>query len=164
VPVKTTWDVGHACGHPHSHDLSAKRTSERAGYARWLATKDCADCWRAEREREAGRERETWLAARRAEELAETETWEVYADMPHLDGSDKAVEWGRRVRHQLLRAAHHSLGLADEAFTERIENPARHIGSASWWIDQRDAEPADLEELVTDAASDDTARAGENPF
>jgi hypothetical protein len=49
MAVKTTWDVEHTCGHPQIHDLSAKRVSERAGYVRWLATKDCWDCWHAER-------------------------------------------------------------------------------------------------------------------
>jgi len=83
--------------------------------------------------------------------------------MPTLDGSDKAVEWSRRVRYQLLAAAYEILGLSDEQFATRIEILARHVTSASWWIDQRDAEPADLEELLTDAASNDAARASENP-
>lgn len=30
MPVKTTWDVEHACGHRQDHDLSTKRASERA--------------------------------------------------------------------------------------------------------------------------------------
>jgi hypothetical protein len=38
------------------------------------------------------------------------------------------------------------------------------VTSASWWIDQRDTEPADLEELLTDVASDATARTQENPY
>ena len=164
MPVKTTWNVEHACGHCAEHDLSAKRASERAGYARWLGTKDCTECWRASRDAQAGRERAGALAGRRAHELSETETWEASAAMPVLDGSDKAVEWGRRVRYQLLAAAYETLGLPDEQFAARIETPARHVTSASWWIDQRDAEPADVEELVDDAASTDVARANENPY
>ncbi len=30
MPVNTTWDVEHACGHRRDHDLSTKRASERA--------------------------------------------------------------------------------------------------------------------------------------
>jgi len=163
MPVKTTWDVEHACGHRQDHDQSAKRVSERAGYARWLGTKDCSGCWRAKRDRQVARERDEWLAERRAAELAERQAWEARSGMPTLDGSDKAVEWSRRVRYQLLAAAYEILGLSDEQFATRIEIPARHVTSASWWIDQRDAEPADLEELLTDAASNDAARASENP-
>ena len=164
MAVKTTWDVEHACGHCGDHDLSAKRASERAGYARWLGTKDCTECWRASRDAQAGRERAGALAERRAQELSATETWEARAGMPVLTGSDKAVDWGRRVRYQLLAAAHDTLDLSEDDYATRIEAPARHIDSASWWIDQRDAEAEDVEELVSDAASDDVARASENPY
>lgn len=164
MAVKTTWEAHHPCGHAVSHDLSARRPSERAGYARWLAARDCAECWRVGRDVAAARERATWLAGRRAEELAETEAWETRAAMPALDGSDKAVEWGRRVRYQLLAAAHDTLDLAEDDFAARVENPARRIDSASWWIDQRDTEPVDLEELVTDTASNETASSNWNPY
>ncbi len=164
MSVETNWEPHHPCGHTASHDPSAKRPSERAGPARWLATRDCTDCWKAARDAAAARERAAWLAGRRAEELAETEAWETRAPMPPLCGSDKAVEWGRRVRCQLLAAAHHTLGLADDDFAARVELPARHIDAASWWIDQRDTEPADLEELVTDASTNDTATTNENPY
>lgn len=146
------------------HGLSTKWPSERVGYARRLATRACAECWKAVGDVAAARERNTWLAGRSAEELAETEAWEARAAMPGLDGSDKAVEWGRRVRHQLLVAAHATLGLAEDDFAVRIENHARRIYSASWWIDQRDSDPVDLEELVTDAASNDTASSNGNPY
>jgi len=167
--VKTTWEMHHACGHSVcgtsvSHDLSAKRPSERAGYARSLATTDCSECWKAGRDAAAARRRAAWLTGRRAEELAETEAWETRADMPPLDGSDKAIEWGRGVRHQLLAVAHDTLGMADDDFAERVENPARHIDSAPWWIDQRDTEPVDLDQLVTDAASNPTATSSGNPY
>jgi len=162
--VKTTWPVEHACRHRQDHDLSAKRASERAGYARWLETKDCTECWQGSRDEQGGRGRAGMLAERRAQELSETTTWEDRAEIPDLGGSDKAVDWGRRVRYHLLAAAHDVLGLSDEQFATRIETPARHVTSASWWIDQRDAEPADIEELVNDAASDDVARMSENPY
>ena len=88
--------------------------------------------------------------------------------MCDLDGSDKSVPWGARVRYQLLAAAHeHHVtegGMSDDEYEARFEAPARPVTSASWWIDQRDAEPADVEELVSDAASHDVARANENPY
>ena len=170
MAVKTTRETHHARRHSVCrtlafHDLSARRPSDRAGYARWLSTTDCADCWKAGRDAAAARERAAWLAGRRAEELAETEAWATRTGMPPLEGSDKAMEWGRQVRYELLAAAHDTLGVADNDFAERVENPARHLDSASWWIDQRDTTPADLEELVTDAAANETgASSSENPY
>jgi hypothetical protein len=84
--------------------------------------------------------------------------------MPELDGIPKAVEWGRQIRHQLLRAAHENLAMADDVFAGRVEDPARHVRRASWWIDQRGTDPDDLEELVADAAADDMSSTCENPY
>jgi hypothetical protein len=169
--AKTTWEAHHPCGHRARrtaafHDPSARRPSERVGYARRL---DCSECWKAAGDVAAARERVTWLAGWSAEELAETEARETRAAMPALDGPERDCEWGRWVRHQLLAAAHGTLGLAEEAFAVRVEDPARHIDSASWWgwrswSSQRDTEPGDLEELVTDAASIETATASGNPY
>ena len=47
---------------------------------------------------------------------------------------------------------------SDEEFDVRLESPARERVSASWWIDQRDSAPEDLEELLTDGASTGDAR------
>ncbi|MHB1740502.1 MAG: hypothetical protein ACYCXA_13710 [Actinomycetes bacterium] len=58
MTVTTTGNVDHACGHCTEHDLSAKQASERAGYTRWLGTKDCTGCWQASRDAQAGRERD----------------------------------------------------------------------------------------------------------
>ena len=165
MAVKTTWDVEHACGHGQVHDLSAKRVSERAGFARGLADRDCTDCWTRDRETATGRDRDVWLAARRAEELSAVETWETKAGMPPLGGSDKAVEWARKVRHQLVAAAFDDMGSPDDAdFTEQVEAPARMVVSASWWIDQREADPSDLAELLGDAAAGGAAHVNENPY
>ena len=74
MAIKTVWSVGHSCEHEHDHDLGDKRPSERASYARWLATRECSDCWRANRDKAAGKDRETWLAERRAEEASQIES------------------------------------------------------------------------------------------
>jgi len=173
VAIKTVWPVEHSCEHEQDHDLRDKRPSERAGFARWLATKECSDCWRANRDKADGKVREAWLAERRAEEAGQIKAWERRAEMPVLDGSEKAVEWGRRVRFQLMCSAYQHApdnvtqdnGAAENDFVVGTEVPARKVTSASWWIDQRDTDPADVSELVADAASDPTADTGtENPF
>ncbi|MHB1533097.1 MAG: hypothetical protein ACYC1D_00485, partial [Acidimicrobiales bacterium] len=130
MAVKTTWEAHHACGHTASHDLAQRRPSERAGYSRWLATRDCADCWKAGRVAAAAGERARWLVGRRADELAESEAWETRAAMPALGGSDKAVEWGRRVPYHLLAAAHHTPRQGDGNISLPVENPPRSIDTA----------------------------------
>jgi hypothetical protein len=168
MAVKTVWPVEHACGHEQDHDLSEKRPSERARYARWLKRKDCSDCWRAGRDQANAEEREAWLAEQRATEATEIEAWERACAMPPLDGSDKAVGWGGRVRHQLLVAAHDhasGIGITDNDFAEQVETPARRITSASWWIDQRDTTAEDVAELVQDGAATAVSSArAENPY
>lgn len=172
--AKTTPEAHHPCGHRARrtaafHDLSARRPSEQAGYPRRLTAKSCPECWRAGRDAAAAREPVTWLAGLSAEEPAETEAQESRAAIPALDGSDKAVEWGRPARYQLLVAAHGTLGVADGDFAVRVENPARRIDSASWWgcrsrSSQRDTEPGDLQEQGSDAASNDTATTNGHPY
>lgn len=158
MAIKTTWTVAHACGHGQDHDLSSRRPSERAGFARWLGKKDCSSCWRAERDGANGQDREAWLAERRAAEAEEIETWEPRAGMPALEGSDKQCEWARRVRHDLLVAGHDwwlDNGHDDASFAAQVERPARSMLRAAWWVDQRDSAPEDLAELVADGAQSD---------
>jgi hypothetical protein len=85
--------------------------------------------------------------------------------MPQLEGPEKALDWGERSRHQLMTAAHTALvieGEWDEADWAELEEKARSVTRAGWWIDQRDAEGTDLLELL-DAASE-ADRGTENPF
>ena len=161
MSVKTEWTVTHSCGHDQDHDLSAKKPADRAGLARWLATKDCTDCWRAARGE--SQDKEAWLAERRAEESALIAQWETRAEMSRLDGSEKAVEWGRRVRYTLMSAAYdvaQDAGQDEGAFIETVEAPARQVTSASWWIDQRDMPATDVAELVQSAVSDPAVDTG----
>lgn len=168
MAIRTTWSVTHACGHDQDHDLFDKRPSARASYAKWLATKQCSTCWRTERDQVAEREKSAWLAEHRAEEMAAIETWELRFSMPALDGSEKAVTWARQVRHQLVvgGAEHAEVdGSSAEDYLGALEASLGKVTSASWWIDQRDAEAEDIAELVVDAAADPGVDTGtENPF
>jgi hypothetical protein len=166
MAIKTIWPIGHSCGHTDEHDLSGKRPSERAGYARWLSGKDCSNCWRGTRDNDHGADNEAWLAERRAEEATVIRTWECQAAMCELDGSDKSIPWGARVRYQLLSSAHDchvaNGDMSEDEFADRFEVPARTVSSASWWIDQRDTDPADMEELLADVSSDIVAAVSQN--
>ncbi|MFJ8442858.1 hypothetical protein [Kitasatospora griseola] len=164
MAVKKVWKITHVCGHTSDRDLSARPADRRAGFADWLAKQECTACWRAAREGdEAGKEE--WLEAKRATEQAESDAWSTQHRMPPLEGTERSISWGVRSRHQVLAAAYTALvvegGMA-EADWEQIEDRARTITRASWWIDQRSSEPGDLEELL-DAAVD-ADRPTENPF
>ncbi|MEV7122870.1 hypothetical protein [Kitasatospora griseola] len=163
MPVKTVWAVEHSCGHTADHDLSARPADRRAGYARWLSGRDCTACWRAQRDGDdAGRA--AWLEGKRAEEQQAATQWAAEFRMPPLTGPDKALAWGERSRHQLMTTAYRVLvaeGSLDEDAWEEIEEQARTLDRAGWWIDQRDAAPNDLPELL--AAATDADRSTENP-
>jgi hypothetical protein len=158
VAVKTIWPIEYACGHRDDRDLSAKKADERAGYAKWLASKDCTDCWRANQgDNNDTLPKQEWLAQKRAEERAAVEEWEQKTDMSALSGSEKALDWGRRCRHEMLSGAYEALvvngDMPEGQYIEVIERPARLIDRASWWIDNRGAEPEDVRELVEAAQS-----------
>ncbi|MFB8086867.1 hypothetical protein [Streptomyces sp. NPDC055992] len=164
MTVKTVWPISHSCGHHDDRDLSARPADQRAGFAEWLAKQPCTDCWRAAK---AGDEqdRAAWLAAKRAEEQAESEAWSQQYRMPPLDGTDRAISWAVRCRHQLLAAAYTDQvleGQTTETEWEAIEEAARTVTRAGWWIDQRASEPGDLHELLQAATTND--RSTENPY
>jgi hypothetical protein len=164
MAVRTKWTVEHACGHEVVHDLSDRAADRRAGFARWLAARDCTDCWRAARTTDTASKQE-WLAAKRAEEQQAAAAWATQFDMPPLEGPERALAWGERSRHQLMTAAHTALvieGTWDDADWAALEEKARTITRAGWWIDQRDSDGTDLPELL-DAATDKD-RGTENPF
>ncbi|MEV0577120.1 hypothetical protein [Streptomyces sp. NPDC050392] len=164
MAVRTQWTVEHACSHQVVHDLSKRPADKRAGFARWLAAKDCSECWKASRDADT-ESKEEWLAAKRAEEQQAAVEWATKFDMPQLEGPERALDWGERSRHQLMLSAHAALvveGPWDEADWAELEEKARTITRAGWWIDQRDAEGRDLLELLDAATEHDVG--SENPF
>ncbi|MGW4692410.1 hypothetical protein OU787_25855 [Kitasatospora sp. YST-16] len=163
MAVKKIWAVEHSCGHSVDHDLSERPADKRAGFARWLAERSCKECWLAERQSDTA-SREAWLAERRAAEQQAATEWAAQFSMPDLDGPPKAVPWGERCRHQLVTGAYRALveeGDLAEADWQEIEDQVRLLDKATWWIDQRDAAPGDLPELVAAAHE---ARTTENPY
>ncbi|MDO0939135.1 hypothetical protein QQY66_48305 [Streptomyces sp. DG2A-72] len=121
-------------------------------------------CWKAARDADTESKVE-WLAAKPAPEQEAAVEWAKQFDMPQWEGPAKALELGERSRHQLMTAAHTALvveGTWDEADWAELEEKARAITLAGWWIDQRDAEGSDLLELLDAAGEND--RGTQNPF
>ncbi|MCK7626184.1 hypothetical protein MUU72_24275 [Streptomyces sp. RS10V-4] len=157
MTVKTHWTIDHACGHTTEIDLSGRPADRRAGYARWLAERDCTPCWQATRTTDDESTAE-WLARKRAAEQTAAEEWAEQYRMPTLDGTERTVPWGTRCRHQLVTAAHTALvleGTTGETEWTAVEDAARSLTLAAWWIDNRDAAPADLPALLAAATDDD---------
>ncbi|MEV5878067.1 hypothetical protein AB0L75_28340 [Streptomyces sp. NPDC052101] len=165
MAVRTTWTIVHSpCGHEVEHDLSDRPADRRSGFARWLSTRECSDCWKAARDQDSADKKE-WLAAKRAAEQQEAAEWAARFGMPPLEGPAKALDWAQRSRHQLVTAAYTALvteGTWDESDWTVLEDKIRTVTRAGWWLDQRDAEGTDLPELLDAATSDDTGT--ENPF
>lgn len=164
MAVRTHWTVTHDCGHEVEHDMSARKADRRAGYARWLAARNCTDCWKAGHGTDTQSTKE-WLAARRAQERQAADEWARRFAMPPLEGPDKTLDWGERCRHQLMTAAHTDLVLdgswEEPAWTD-LEAKARTVTRAGWWIDQRAAAGSDLLELLDAASEQDHGT--ENPY
>ncbi|GLW57993.1 hypothetical protein [Kitasatospora phosalacinea] len=164
MAVKKVWTITHSCGHESERNLGDRPADRRAGYADWLARQECTECWRAAKEGDEA-DKAAWLAAKRAEEQAESDAWSERYRMPPLEGTERGTAWGVRCRHQLLAAAYTALVLEGdmaEADWERVEEQARTVTRAGWWIDQRSSEPGDLQELLEAATVAD--RPTENPF
>ncbi|MFD8783802.1 hypothetical protein [Kitasatospora sp. NPDC059599] len=164
MAVKKVWMITHGCGHEVERDLGTRPADRRAGFAEWLAGQECTGCWRASQgNAETGKAE--WLQAKRAAEQADSEAWSQQYRMPPLEGTERGIAWGVRCRHQVLTAAYTELvldgGMPDPRW-EQMEDQARTITRAGWWIDQRVSEPGDLPELL-DAALD-ADRPTENPF
>jgi hypothetical protein len=75
---------------------------------------------------------------------------------------------GGRSRHCLLRAAYEahveSGALPEAQFDAVIETPAKRITDAAWWIDNRDTDPDDIQELLEAASRDHASNGTENPY
>jgi hypothetical protein len=162
--VATHWPIAHSCGHEVVADLGHKAVDERAGFARWLATRDCTECWRVSRTGDDADKR-AWIEKRRAAEQDAADLWSQQYAMPELEGTERAVAWGIRCRHDLVSAAYTALVVEGELVDDdwqTVEEAARTVTRAGWWIDQRDSSPSDLPELVEAATERD--RPSENPF
>lgn len=101
---------------------------------------------------------EAQFAERRAAEQAAADIWADQFAMRTLDGPERAVAWASRCRHHLVTAAHTLLvveGELDNTDWADIEDAAHTLTRAGWRLDRRDADPADLPELLTAATSAD---------
>ena len=152
------WPILHRCGHRVDWDLSHKHPNDRAGFARWLALRDCTACWWAKRR---GRHRPCKPRPTSRTRPNGIIQWENAAGMPALSGSDRAVAWARKIRRRLVTAALPQLtGANGRTHKDGIVliGHARTITTAGWWIDHRKVEAGDLVAALVHATPDQRRR------
>jgi hypothetical protein len=134
----------HRCGHRVEWDLSRKHPDNRAGYARWLALRDCTSCWWAQRR---NHQAPTIRRTSRRPSATRLDAWEHTARMPRLSGGAKAVAWARQIRRHLLTEALPPSAQPNKSTDEAVVALVGHaqaITTAAWWIDHRRLEPGHL--------------------
>lgn len=164
MSTETTIEIEHKCGHAVSKDLSNIPAGDRAGRARWLASKPCFECYRKRSNRELSKEIKEERAELAAAALADQEQ----SRLPILTGPPKVADWGTRVRFELLRDAYAELveaGDMDDAdWEEQILERARRIHRGGWWVDNRDATIEALVEALADPGTTEDRVENENPY
>lgn len=150
MAVQSKFEIDFACGHTETRDLSVKPAGKRKGFANWLSQQNCFECWKDETKDERTQQRRE-AAASNAKKLG----------LPELEGSPAQLEWAPIFRDSVIQNAHEELcrgqdaTLTEDEFEERIMEHARMITRAGWWMDNSDAAPEDLEELVSTALDDE---------
>lgn len=165
MAVKTIWPVQYTCGHTENRDLSDKPAGKRASSAKWFGEHlVCSRCFKKQNgSDESDAERDAWHA-KEAEQIRE----DAERDGLPIDlvGTEKQVPWALRIRAELIRGAYEALvqegELSDADFEEQVLVPARPIDRARWWIDNKDADAADLPELLADPGTMDAGASTEN--
>jgi hypothetical protein len=159
MPIATEFELTFGCAHVGTIDLSALPADRRGGRIAYLQDKGlCGDCFEATRVKRRELERTSWVTARRKEEDALAAQWARDERYAPLAGSAKQVAFAALVRFDLM---HQLYGWAvreqhDLAGYERVEQTAKGIDTARWWLDQRPLVAdriADLVELLDAAAS-----------
>lgn len=163
MAIQSIFDISYSCGHSESRDLSETPAGSRAGRADWLAKQKCFECFKKANGKKLSKEFEASRADEYSTAVSESEKF----GLPVLEGSQKQIEWGVKVRHSLIRDSYRELvedgGQSDDAFDATILEPARVVGLAKWWIDNRAAEIGDLPVLLADTGLS-VGATSENPF
>lgn len=150
MSIPTIYPITHKCGHSEDRDLSDVAAGQRAGKAEWWAGRPCFTCFRKNSNRTLSKEKQSERDALRQEALDD----QTRSNLPILGGSDKQVSWATEIRFKLLRSAYEELvqdgNQSETDFEDTVLEPARGIGGAKWWIDNREATPEMIIELLAD--------------
>lgn len=165
MAVKTIWPVQYTCGHTENRDLSDKPAGKRASSAKWFG--EHLVCSRCFKKQNGSDESDAERDARHAKEAEQIREDAERDGLPiDLVGTEKQVPWALRIRAELIRGAYEALvqegELSDADFEEQVLVPARPIDRARWWIDNKDADAADLPELLADPGTMDAGASTEN--
>lgn len=164
MSIPTIHTIAHKCGHSEDRDLSEVPAGQRAGKAQWWAGRPCLACFKKASKRTLSKEVQSEREALRQEALDD----QARSHLPILLGSDKQTPWATEIRFKLLRDAYEELvqdgGQSETDFEDTVLEPARGIGRAKWWIDNREATSEMIIELLADPGLEPDANDNENPY
>lgn len=162
MPVPTEFEIDYSCGHTETKDLSDLPAGSRRGRVKFLEEKgNCFECYKKSNKKKDAAEFKKYVKQQVKQAKIDSEELEL----PDLEGTDKQIDWATQIRIELIETAREHLveeKISEGEFDSKILEPARRIGSASWWINNRESEPDELEELVNDVAETDLL--SENPY
>ncbi|SOD72928.1 hypothetical protein SAMN05892883_2242 [Jatrophihabitans sp. GAS493] len=167
MAIPTEFELTFGCGHVGTIDLSTLAPDHRGGRLEYLKDKGlCADCFETTREKRRELDRTKWVTAKRKEETAEAAAWARDEGYPQLAGSARQIDYATRVRFELMRDLY-QWAVEDgnaPADYERVEETARGVDEARWWLDQKSliTAAADLVELLDAAAASHAGQVCEN--
>ncbi|MDN6301443.1 MAG: hypothetical protein L0J57_00120 [Brachybacterium sp.] len=147
MAIQKVWSIDHQCGHSADRDLSDRAADKRAGFAKWLASTDCFECYKKKNRSDFKKKRQE----EQAHELENAEVYETRSGLEALSGSEKQIAWARHIRVQVLAALYEQVEgeeKDEEWFEATVLVPARLIATARWWIDNKDFEVEDWPELL----------------
>ncbi len=140
MPIATEFGLTFGCGHVGTADLAALPADRRGGRIAYLQDKGlCGDCFEATRAKRREIDRDSWVTARRNEQDANAARWARDERYAPLAGSATQVGFAARVRFDLMRQLYAWAVQEghDPAGYERVEQTAKGIDTARWWLDQR---------------------------
>lgn len=169
MPIATEFELTFGCGHLGTIDLSTLAADRRGGRIAYMQDKGlCGDCFEATRSKRRELEQHSWVTARRKQEDAQSAQWARDGQYAPLTGSAKQIAFAARVRYDLMRQLY-EWAVQDGNYPAgyaRVEQAARGIDAARWWLDQRTLVTdriGDLVELLDAAADTHEGQFCENP-
>ena len=121
---KMRYHIKYKCGHEENVNLTGKQNSQ--SYADWLAAGVCKECYHAQK-------------------AAEVENYAKAEGLSELTGTERQIEWAKKIRYELYKDIKRFLSYCEEnEYKTLFEQWIKSQSEARFWIDNRFNEPDDV--------------------